>query len=334
LSVESSDVLYLANLCHDCGACLQACPYAPPHEFRVDIPEALGSVRLGSYRRYTWPRRGAGLFDNAIAASVLLTCAGAILAIAAIIGLSGMSALTTIDVRAGSFYRVVPWLAMLIPSLFATGFGVIVIAAGAGQFWREMSATHRLKSLRWRHVVGAVADAMRLQYLDGAGPGCYYPDRMRPSSMRRTLHHAAAYGFGLCFAATAVAAFEQDVLSVLPPYPLFSIPVVLGTIGGICIIVGTAGLLGLKLKAFAGGIRLSGFALDASFLMLLMLASLTGLLLLALRGTAAMGGLLAAHLATLLALYATFPYGKFVHAAYRFTALVKNRAEHDAEVTY
>jgi citrate/tricarballylate utilization protein len=33
LEFGKADVHYLANLCHNCGACLHACQYAPPHEF-------------------------------------------------------------------------------------------------------------------------------------------------------------------------------------------------------------------------------------------------------------------------------------------------------------
>ena len=28
-----ADLTYLANLCHNCGECLYACQFAPPHEF-------------------------------------------------------------------------------------------------------------------------------------------------------------------------------------------------------------------------------------------------------------------------------------------------------------
>jgi ferredoxin len=33
LEFGKADIHYLANLCHNCGACLHACQYAPPHEF-------------------------------------------------------------------------------------------------------------------------------------------------------------------------------------------------------------------------------------------------------------------------------------------------------------
>jgi citrate/tricarballylate utilization protein len=67
--------------------------------------------------------------------------------------------------------------------------------------------------------------------------------------------------------------------------------------------------------------------LEQSFIVLLLLVSITGLLLLALRETASMGLLLVLHLGCVLALFVTLPYGKFVHGIYRVAALVKYAAE-------
>jgi citrate/tricarballylate utilization protein len=46
-------------------------------------------------------------------------------------------------------------------------------------------------------------------------------------------------------------------------------------------------------------------------------------LLLLLRESAAMGVTLAVHLGLVLGLFLTMPYGKFVHALYRFGALIR-----------
>ncbi len=46
LEFGKTDVHYLANLCHHCGACLHACQYAPPHEFGIDLPRASWSWQL------------------------------------------------------------------------------------------------------------------------------------------------------------------------------------------------------------------------------------------------------------------------------------------------
>lgn len=58
-----------------------------------------------------------------------------------------------------------------------------------------------------------------------------------------------------------------------------------------------------------------------------MRTSLTGLLLLVLRATPAMGLLLALHIGIVFALFITMPYGKFVHGFHRFVALVRYAKE-------
>jgi len=67
--------------------------------------------------------------------------------------------------------------------------------------------------------------------------------------------------------------------------------------------------------------------MDVAFTTQLFLTSLTGLILFALRGTSAMGVLLAVHLGFVAALFLCLPYSKFVHALYRFVALVRFAAE-------
>ena len=44
----NGDVMYMANLCHDCRACFYACMYAPPHEFAINIPKILADARTAS----------------------------------------------------------------------------------------------------------------------------------------------------------------------------------------------------------------------------------------------------------------------------------------------
>jgi citrate/tricarballylate utilization protein len=68
-------------------------------------------------------------------------------------------------------------------------------------------------------------------------------------------------------------------------------------------------------------------SIDNVFLTLLLTTALTGLFLLVLRETAAMGSLLIIHLAIVALLFLTLPYGKFAHVAYRYAALIKNARE-------
>jgi citrate/tricarballylate utilization protein len=63
---------------------------------------------------------------------------------------------------------------------------------------------------------------------------------------------------------------------------------------------------------------------------MLFMTSLTGIALLLLRETAAMGPLLALHLGVVFSLFLTMPYGKFVHGIYRYVALVLYARERHA----
>src|SRR5207342_2072395 len=64
LTFATADLAYLANLCHNCGECLYACQYAPPHEFNIDVPRTLSKVRVESYESCAWPSFAAGANHN------------------------------------------------------------------------------------------------------------------------------------------------------------------------------------------------------------------------------------------------------------------------------
>jgi citrate/tricarballylate utilization protein len=131
----------------------------------------------------------------------------------------------------------------------------------------------------------------------------------------------------LCFASTCIATLYHYAFGWQAPYPWTSLPVVLGTVGGLGLLIGPAGLLWLKRRVDPEVVDPAGTGMEVAFILLLFLTSLTGLLLLVLRATPAMGVLLAIHLGIVLALFLTLPYGKFVHAVYRFAALVRYRLE-------
>ena len=67
--------------------------------------------------------------------------------------------------------------------------------------------------------------------------------------------------------------------------------------------------------------------MDVAFIADLLLVNVSGMFLVALRETAAMPLLLDVHLGFVAALFITLPYSKFVHAGYRYAALVRNRLE-------
>jgi citrate/tricarballylate utilization protein len=135
------------------------------------------------------------------------------------------------------------------------------------------------------------------------------------------------YGFFSAFAATSVATIYDHFLGLQAPYDYFSLPVILGTVGGIAMVIGCAGLMRQKIAEDPEPAHKASRGMEWGFIWLLLLTSLTGLALLAFRETGAMGILLAVHLGVVLALFITLPYGKFVHGVYRFAALILYRAE-------
>jgi citrate/tricarballylate utilization protein len=173
----------------------------------------------------------------------------------------------------------------------------------------------------------AAGDALALRYLQGGGAdGCTYP-RERPSLARAIFHHFVMYGFLAALASTTIAFVQQDLLGWQPPYPLLSWPVVLGTGGGVAMIVGCLGLLVLKREADHEPADDRALEMDYVFIILLVVVNVSGLLLLALRETAMMGALLVVHLATVFGVFFSIGYGKFAHFLYRYAALVQNRIE-------
>ncbi len=323
-----ADVTYLANLCHDCRACLDACMYAPPHEFGVDIPATLRTARDAGYVRYAWPHRLATLLWHHPRASVAVATLGGFVAALVAESANGRS-LVAGRSGPGSFYTVIPWLGMVLAFGLAALFIIAVVSGAIVTFWRSGTVRPRKASwgAAWR---GVIADVVPLRYLGGGGPGCPYPDPDRPSHGRRLLHQAVLYGFLLDFASTCVAAIYQDILHRMPPYPVTSLPVLLGIIGGVGVIAGCTGLLHLRYAAWR--LRHERPApQDVSFVAVLNLVAITGMILLILRATPAMPILLDLHLASVFALFLTLPYSRFVHAAYRVAALLRNRLEEAAQ---
>jgi len=320
-----ADLSYLANLCFDCRDCYYACQYAPPHEFAVNIPKLMSELRVDTYREFSWPVIFSALFKRNGAAVALVT-AGALIVIGMIaVGFAGRDELFATYFGEGSFYRVVPYAAMTVAPLIIALYGVAVLLAGAVRFWREtrggLSDVIDAGAF-WR----ATQDAFGLTYMKGGGAGCNYPDEGF-SQWRRWYHHLVFYGFLFDFAATSIAALYDHFLGWQAPYPLLSWPVVLGSVGGVGLLIGTSGLLYLKWISDRDPSTERMVNMDVAFLVLLFLTSLTGMLLLVLRETAAMGSMLVVHLGMVAGLFITAPYGKFVHVVYRCAALLRYAME-------
>jgi citrate/tricarballylate utilization protein len=198
-------------------------------------------------------------------------------------------------------------------------FAVLALALGVLKFWRDVAPG----AMSGTAVTEATSNVLRLKYLGGGhGQGCNEADDAF-TLWRRRFHHFTFYGFMLCFAATCVATLYHYLLGWRAPYALTSLPVLLGTAGGIGLLIGPVGLLWLNLRRNAERDDSAQRPMDRGFIALLLVTSATGLALLAWRESSAMGLLLAIHLGVVMALFLTLPYGKFAHGVFRGAALLK-----------
>lgn len=320
LDFVKADIHYLANLCHNCGACYHACQYAPPHEFAVNVPQAMAKLRLETYVDYAWPPAMGTLYRRNGLTLALALAAGLALFLILAIAIKGTLFPGPL---AGNFYAVFPHklMALMFGSVF--GFALLALGMGVTKFWRDISPGQASGAA----LGEAGKNALSLRYLDGGhGEGCNEADD-RFTLIRRRFHHLTFYGFMLCFASTSTATFYHYFLASQAPYALSSLPVILGTLGGLGLLVGPAGLLWLNLRRHPEAGDAAQKPMDRGFIALLLLTSASGLALLAWRDTGAMALLLAVHLGIVMALFATLPYGKFAHGIFRCAALLKSAIE-------
>jgi CitB-like protein len=322
--LSAGDVSQLANLCHDCRACFDACMYTAPHEFHLNVPAVLTEVRLEDYQRYVWPARvpgllrgWTGLFAGAVASACLLTGIAAANA--------GWSAIVAAHDTPASPYRLIPDGVLVGLMLAAVAYSLSVGALAARSYWVATGGGD--VKVRPADVLRATWYALTLRYLRGGGVDCYYPQDDKPSPVRRYLHLLTVAGFGLCIASTVAAAVLQDLLGDQPPYAWLSAPVIAGTVGGVGLLAGCTGLLLLKARSS----RVTGIAQmtvkDYGLLTALTFLALSGLAVLLTRNTAAFGIILLIHLAAVTLSFASAPYSKFVHVVFRFAALIRDNAE-------
>lgn len=322
--LDAGNISQLANLCHDCRACYDACMYTAPHEFDLNIPVVLTAARLENYRRYVWPARVPRLLRGWTG-----IFAGAGLSAALMVGIAaanaGWAAIVAVHDAGASPYVLVPDPVLVGLMLAAVAYSVVIGAVAARRFWTASGGSG--VEVHTSAVLKAVWYALTLRYLRGGGTDCYYPEDDVPSPARRYLHILMVTGFGLCIVSTIAAAILQDIIGSEPPYAWLSVPVISGTVGGIGMIIGCAGLLLLKARSS----QVTGIAQmnvkDYGLLTALTFLALSGLAVLLTRSTAAFGCVLLIHLSSVILAFASAPYSKFVHVVFRFAALVRDNAE-------
>ncbi|HQS19898.1 MULTISPECIES: tricarballylate utilization 4Fe-4S protein TcuB [unclassified Acidovorax] len=328
LEFGKADIHFLANLCHNCGACLHACQYAPPHEFAVNVPQAMAQVRGQTYADYAWPPALGALYQRQGLTLSLALAAGLalFLVLGAMLQGGGLDAMWGANLGA-NFYNLFPH--NLLVGLFAPVFLFVVfaLAMGVRRFWRDVTPATSGAPLSAPATFEATDAVLRLKYLDGGhGDGCHNEDDAYTLSRRR-FHHLTFYGFMLCFAATSLATVYHYVFGWAAPYDLPSVPKLLGAVGGVMLMLGTAGLWHLNRTRHALHGDAQQKPMDLGFIALLFLVSSSGLALWLARSTPALALLLCLHLGAVMALFATLPYGKFAHGIFRTASLLRHAIE-------
>ena len=313
-SFVDSDLTQLANLCHNCRGCYYACQYSPPHEFELNLPQALAEVRTETWKFFAWPGFLGRLFQE----RGMALAAGMSLGIALFFSL-----LTYISAQAGGtgFYALISHA--LLVAIFAPAFLLPLAALGYSltRYWWHIGGDW----IKPRHVADAFSAAASMRNLGGGqGQGCNFEDEDRYSSARRWAHQLTLYGFLLCFASTSSGTVLHYLFDWHAPYPWYSPPKLLGVPGGIILCIGTAWLARLKTQADPelGDARVWGG--DMAFILLLFAVSATGLGLYWLGSTVLLKPLLAIHLGVVLAFFVLTPYSKMAHGFYRMAALIRD----------
>ncbi|MDI6907092.1 MAG: 4Fe-4S dicluster domain-containing protein [Thermoanaerobacterales bacterium] len=293
-------------LCYHCGQCTSMCPRL------ADPGEVIMALRRWAIARYSWPRPAGKLYTSKMFTFFFYLSAAVFFGLGLVL-------------FHGPVDRETVRLSLFIPTRLIEVGGV-----GLGCFVLGCVAL----SLRrmYRHLTTAAPVPVRL----GAGDvwrtfleEVLIQQRYRQceDKTRRWMHLAIVNGFIALGLTTALAfIFNSGGAPENLPAPIRG----LGTLGGIALL---GGALVAGWRRLAGREVFTHFT-DWTFLTLLFLAGLTGLLL---EGTAYLNlppasyTLYAAHLVVVALLILAAPCTKFAHAAYRFLALCVARAQTRAQ---
>ena len=312
-SFADGDLTQLANLCHNCRGCYYACQYTAPHEFDLNLPKALAEVRRDSWERFAWPAPAARLFHTS----------GSLIAAGLVIGFTLLFvALRAIGSSGGEgFYAALSHNAMVAIFAPAFLFPLASLAVSLRRYWQSVGG----RAVRWADITGAVGMVAKMKDLAaGHGDGCNFEEEDRFSQGRRYAHQLIMYGFLLCFAATSTGTILHYVFNLQAPYPLWSLPKLLGVPGGLMLTVGTVWMARLKIDADRHVGDTVAWSGEMGFVLLLGFVAASGLALYALGQTELMPLLLALHLGSVLSFFLLTPFTKMAHGFYRLAALIRN----------
>ena len=262
---SDGDITQLANLCHNCRGCSYACQYTAPHEFDLNLPKALAEVRRDSWEAHAWPQPLARRFHTHGGAIALALVLGFALILWALKALGG---------DGEGFYQALSHNAMVAIFLPAFVLPLVSLAVGLRRYWHTVEG----RPVRLAHITRALGMAAKMKDLAaGHGDGCNFEGEDRFSHARRHVHQAIMYGFLLCFAATSAGTVMHYLFDLPAPYPLWSLPKLLGLSGGILLTLGCGWMVLLKRKADRNLGDLNAWGGEVGFVLLLGFVGLAAL---------------------------------------------------------
>ncbi|MGH1414941.1 MAG: tricarballylate utilization 4Fe-4S protein TcuB [Pelagimonas sp.] len=314
---SDGDITQLANLCHNCRGCYYACQFTAPHAFDLNLPQALAQVRRDSWEHFAWPYPVARRFHSHGGAIAAALAVGLALLFWLVQGMEVQG----MEGSGDGFYAALSHNAMVAIFLPAFVLPLVSLFIGLRRYWTHVGGGR----LTLADVTSAAAKIASMKDLAaGHEQGCNFEDEDRFSHARRHFHQAIMYGFLLCFAATSVGTLMHYLLDMPAPYPLWSLPKILGVSGGVLLTIGCGMMAWLKLKSdkTLGDTKAAGG--EMGFILLLGFVGLSGLVLDALGNTTWMSALLAIHLGAVLTFFLLTPFTKMAHGFYRTAALLRD----------
>ena len=133
-----SDLNYLANLCHGCGACYTDCQFSPPHEFNVNVPQTLAIVRNDSYQSYVWPRQLAPLLVRNGLAISLITAVSIGAFFFGFMAFSDPAIMFGTRTEPNLFYALMPHNTMALIFGCAFLYAIVALVMGFRLFWQDI----------------------------------------------------------------------------------------------------------------------------------------------------------------------------------------------------
>jgi citrate/tricarballylate utilization protein len=129
----------MSNLCHNCQACYHSCQFTDPHEFDLNLPRVLATVRVESWESHV-PFPGASrLFQSSPLVALI-----AVLVVAALFWLIAEIPWAS----SATFYDLISHesLVLIFSPLFL--LPLLILFIGLARYWRTVNG----ESITWNQL--------------------------------------------------------------------------------------------------------------------------------------------------------------------------------------